>query len=72
MSINEERSVSIKQFLRSVINVNESSLSMNKNLKDYFAIKMLEKSHDDAKQISDAVLNELSNEFFCLRESFKA
>ncbi len=72
-SINKERSVSIIQFLRSVAEIDESSsLSMNENLDDYFEIKVLAKSHEDAEQVSDAVLDKLSNEFFCLKESCEA
>jgi len=73
MSINKERSVSIIQFLQSVAEIDESSSSsMNENLDDYFEIKMLAKSHEDAEQVSDAVLDELSDEFFCLKESCEA
>ena len=45
---------------------------MNESLDDYFEIKVLAKSHEDAEQVSDAVLDELSDEFFCLKESFEA
>lgn len=72
-SINKERSVSIIQFLRSVAEIDESpSSSMNEGLNDYFETRMLAKSHEDAEQVSDAVLDELSDEFFCLKESFEA
>ncbi len=73
MSIDKERSVSIIQFLRSVAEIDESSSSsMNESLDDYFEIKVLAKNHEDAEQVSDAVLDELSDEFFCLKESFEA
>jgi len=72
-SIDKEKSVSTIQFLRSVAEIDESSSSsMNENLDDYFETKVLAKSHEDAGQVSDAVLDELSDEFFCLKESFKA
>ena len=72
-SIDKERSVSIIQFLRSVAEIDESSSSsMNENLDDYFEIKVLAKSHEDAEQVSNAVLDELSNEFSCLKESCEA
>jgi len=73
MSINRERSVSIIQFLRSVAKIDESSSSsMNENLDDYFETKVLAKSYEDAEQVSDAVLDEFSDEFFCLKEFFEA
>ncbi len=72
-SINKERSVLIIQFLRSVTEVNErSSSSINEGLDNYFKNKMLKKSHEDAEQVSETALNELSDYFSCLKESFKA
>ncbi len=72
-SIDKERSVSIIQFLRSVAEVDESSSSsMNEGLDDYFETRVLAKSHEDAEQVSDAVLDELSDEFSCLKESSEA
>jgi len=72
-SIDKERSVSIIQFLRSVAEIDESSSSsMNESLNDYFETRVLTKSHEDAEQVSDAVFDELSDEFFCLKESFEA
>ncbi len=69
----KERSVSIIQFLQSVAKIDESSSSsMNENLDDYFETKVLAKSYEDAEQVSDAVLNEFSDEFFCLKEFFEA
>ena len=45
---------------------------MDEGLDDYFKTRVLAKSHDDAEQVSDAVLDELSNEFSCLKESSNA
>ncbi len=59
--------------MRSVAEIDESSSSsMNKSLDDYFETRVLAKSHEDAEQVSDAVFDELSDEFFCLKESFEA
>jgi len=59
--------------LRSVAKIDESSSSsMNEGLDDYFETRVLTKSHEDAEQVSDAVFDELSDEFFCLKESFEA
>jgi ubiquitin C-terminal hydrolase len=71
-SIDKERFVSIIQFLQSVAEIDESSSSsMNESLNDYFETRVLAKNHEDAEQVSDAVLDELSDEFFCLKESFE-
>ncbi len=43
-----------------------------KFLDDYFETRVLAKSHEDAEQVSDAVFDELSDKFFCLKESFEA
>ncbi len=72
-SIDKERSVPIIQFLRSVAEVDESPPpSMDEGLDDYFETRVLAKSHEDAEQVSDAVLDELSDEFSCLNESSEA
>jgi len=71
--MDKERSVPITQFLRSVAEVDESPPpSMDEGLDDYFKNRVLAKSHKDAEQVSDAVLDELSDEFSCLKESSNA
>lgn len=56
-----------------MIKINENfSSSINENLNHHFKNKVLKKNYEDTQQVSNTVFNEFNDEFFCLKESFKA